>query len=274
MEIREAFQRTRYSLNGDYLKTYELFEELFKLSRRDILMYPTQQMKEKEVDQLFSIIQDLHKGKPLAYCLKKAYFCEIPLYVDERVLIPRYDTERSVEVIENILPNNGKMLEIGTGSGCVSIAVGHLFPDAEIIACDISLDALAVAQINKNNHRIKNIKLIQSDLFGSVSGNYDLIYSNPPYIAKDEIQTLDKSVVEYEPRQALDGGIDGLNFYRAIISEAHTHLKKNAYLVFEIGAKQARDVENLLKENHFTSIRIKKDFNGLDRVIYGRLENV
>lgn len=156
----------------------------------------------------------------------------------------------------------------------MAITLGRLFPDAEIWAADISEDALDVAKKNRNMHGAFNVNLIRSDLFSAIEGTYDVIYSNPPYISADEMRELDESVALYEPHLALEGGEDGLDFYRKIVEDAPRFLNPGGYLVFEIGAKQRKDIEKLLKDHDFSAIGSEKDFSGLDRVVFGRLENV
>lgn len=274
MEVKAAFEEACAALKGDRRRTYELFDGLFQLDQKALFMNPEKNLSEDEVSRLRLAVEKMVRGMPMAYVLKQAYFYGEAFYVDERVLIPRYDTERSVESILRLAPRAMRILEIGTGSGCVAITLGRLYPEAIIQAADISQDALDVAEINRKKHGASNVYLIQSDLFSSVEGTYDVIYSNPPYITADEMRELDKSVALYEPHLALEGGEDGLDFYRKIVEDAPRFLNPGGYLVFEIGAKQRKDIEKLLKDHDFSAIGSEIDFSGLDRVVFGRLENV
>ena len=274
MEVKAAFEEACAVLKGDRRRTYELFDGLFQLDQKALFMNPEKNLSEDEVSCLRLAVEKMVRGMPMAYALKQAYFYGEAFYVDERVLIPRYDTERSVDSILRLSPKAKRILEIGTGSGCVAITLGRLFPDAEIWAADISEDALDVAKKKRNRHGAFNVNLIRSDLFSAIEGTYDVIYSNPPYISADEMRELDESVALYEPHLALEGGEDGLDFYRKIVEDAPRFLNPGGYLVFEIGAKQRKDIEKLLKDHDFSAIGSEKDFSGLDRVVFGRLENV
>ena len=274
MEVKAAFEEACAALKGDRRRAYELFDGLFQLDRKALFMNPEKNLSDDEVSCLRLAVEKMARGMPLAYALKQAYFYGEAFYVDERVLIPRYDTERSVDSILRLAPQAMRILEIGTGSGCVAITLGRLYPDAIIDAVDISKEALDVAEINKKKHGALNVRLILSDLLFSIKGTYDVIYSNPPYITDDEMKELDESVALYEPHLALEGGEDGLDFYRKIVEDAPRFLNPGGYLVFEIGAKQRKDIEKLLKDHDFSAIGSEKDFSGLDRVVFGRLENV
>ena len=274
MEVKKAFEEACVALEWDRRRVYRVFDALFQLDQKTLLLYPEKNLTDGEIAELRRVIGDMAEGKPMAYALKQEYFYGKKFYVDERVLIPRYDTERSVDCILSLGAKAMRILEIGTGSGCVAITLGRLFPEAEVHGVDISTDALDVAKLNAKNHGVKNVFFTESNLLTQVHGSYDIIYSNPPYITAEEMENLDKSVVDYEPHGALYGGEDGLDFYRKITTEAPKYLNRGGYLIFEIGAKQKKDVEKLLREHHFSAIGCEKDFSGLDRVIYGRIENV
>ncbi|CAC9924806.1 protein-(glutamine-N5) methyltransferase [Aedoeadaptatus nemausensis] len=272
MELKEAFQLCMEALGpGEEIKAHDLLEELFNITRKDFILESKRELTTDETVLLKSVLIEVEGGKPLPYILNKAYFMGEAFYVDERVLIPRYDTEHSIDLIRSLNLKTPRILEIGTGSGCVAISLAKLFPDGEIISADISKDALDVASINKENHKVHNLKFIQSDLFDKIDDSFDLIYSNPPYISEKEMRELDKSVLDFEPHLALHGGKNGLDFYEAITKEARRYLKSDGYLVFEIGAYQGETVKKLLEDHRFKDIHIRRDFSGLDRVLYGRL---
>lgn len=272
MELKEAFHLCLESFGkSEEIKTYDLLEELLKVTRKDFILHPDRKLNPKETASLISVLEDVKKGMPLPYILHKAYFMGESFYVDERVLIPRYDTEHSIEIIRSLNLEAPNILEIGTGSGCVAITLAKLFPEGNIVSVDISKDALDVASINAKNHDVNNLQLVHSDLFDKIEDTFDVIYSNPPYISEKEMAALDKSVFDFEPHLALYGGEEGLDFYEAITKEARHYLNPNGYLVFEIGAYQGDAVKKLLEDHHFKDIQIRRDFSGFDRVLYGRL---
>ncbi|MDD7363326.1 MAG: peptide chain release factor N(5)-glutamine methyltransferase [Peptoniphilus sp.] len=275
MELKDA-RRSALKRLGDEpsYKIDAIFEELFGITRKDLIVEGDRMLSEAEMEALDSVIEEVERKKPLAYIFHRAYFMGEPFYVDERVLIPRYDTEQSIDAIEALELKEPKILEIGTGSGCVAITLSKRLKGSRVVACDVSKEALEVAAINKKRHGADRVDLVESDLFSAIEGRFDLIYSNPPYISKGEMQTLDESVSSYEPHLALYGGEEGLDFYRAIIREAQRHLYPGGYLVFEIGSGQGSAVSRLMTEGYFSGVEVRKDFSGLDRVVVGRLTNV
>jgi release factor glutamine methyltransferase len=227
---------------------------------------------------------------PIQYIIGHTQFCGIDIYVNENILIPRPETELLVEKVIELgrIKNKAlRILDLCTGSGCIAVAIAaHLWPpsgpdriegltkavsDCTIIASDISWPALEVARSNADKHKCSDrVEFIQSDLFESLTGKFDIIVSNPPYIAEFEFETLQKEVLR-EPRLALDGGEDGLEFYRSIISEAPAYLKPGGHILFEVGFGQAESVKEIIgSRGGFTVESILKDFNGIDRVIISR----
>ena len=205
---------------------------------------------------------------PLQYKFGGAFFCELPFYVNRHVLIPRFDTEKLVEAV---ILNAGRdkagvrVLDMCTGSGCIAVVLAK--HDFDVTAVDISRRALRVAKRNARLHDV-NIKIIQSDLFSNIVGKFDVLVSNPPYIKTAEIGKYDASTL-CEPRIALDGGADGLDFYRRIARGAGAFLPFGGKIFLEIDAKAAKEVETILRECGFCDIKIIKDSQGLASVIYG-----
>ena len=212
-------------------------------------------------------------------------FMGYDFYVDERVLIPRQDTECLVELaVESIQKKKVKLgqgyseaeqkstkvkvLDLCTGSGCIGISVAKLCPDAEVTLADISDGALSVAKKNAQN-LCADVTLVKGNLFENIKGRFDYILSNPPYIPSKVIEGLMPEVKEYEPRLALDGEADGLSFYRKIINEAPDYLNPNGRIYFEIGAEQGEDLTNLMNEKGFSEVKVHKDLAGLDRIVTG-----
>lgn len=215
---------------------------------------------------------------PVQYVMGHTEFCGLDFLVDERALIPRPETEILVDVAADIC--NGlrtaagkelNILDLGTGSGNIAIALTKKVADCKIIASDISDDALEVAKLNAERHGVSDrIKFIKSDLFKDIKGEFDVIVSNPPYISKPEFETLQKEVL-MEPHVALDGGNDGLDFYRKIISSAVSHMKKGGYIIFEIGFGQKKDICAIVeKESILKVMRVEIDHNEIERIVAAR----
>lgn len=274
MEIKDLIHLGRENLKDiEYADpNYEVSEIIYKLTGKD-LTYIHTHLNESVADgtilKFKEILGRRKKGEPLQYILNSAYFYGREYFVDRGVLIPRKDSEIPCEKIINLIKKNKlkDFLEIGVGSGCFSITV-NLETGINVKSVDISDDALKVAEIN--NERLNgNCNFFKSDLFSNVAGKFDIIYSNPPYIKSDVIDTLQREVKDFEPRLALDGGDDGLKFYRDIAKAAPLYLKEGAYLAFEIGYDQRADIENILRENNFINIESFKDYGDKDRVVIG-----
>jgi release factor glutamine methyltransferase len=211
--------------------------------------------------------------RPLQYLLGEWEFYGRPFKVDERVLIPRPDTEILVEQCKTLMLEieKPKILDIGTGSGAIAITLAKELPESEVLAVDISSDALEVAVLNRELNGATNLKFLRSDLFTNIKdGGYDLIVSNPPYIPQEEYDTLMPEVKGFEPRNALTDNGDGYYFYRKISEEAKKFLKCGGYLAFEIGYNQAEKVGKLISDNELELIGVIKDYGGNDRVVIGR----
>lgn len=212
------------------------------------------------------------KKEPFAYITNSKEFMSLDFYVDKNVLIPRPDTEILVEKVINLCSDNDKeyrILDLCTGSGAIAVSLAHYIPNCVITAVDISEPALKIASKNAKKHNVQNkIVFREFDALGNISilEKFDIIVSNPPYISKCDVLTLESNVKDFEPILALDGGKDGLDFYRNIVRYAPDMLEYNGILAFEIGYDQANDVSKLL-ENNFKEISIINDYAGNDRVI-------
>ena len=275
MKIKEALIEGR-----DYLKDLEYTDPIYETRRilSDLLnkdlsylvSHDEYLLDSKIENKYFEILEKRQKGIPLQYILGEEDFYGRTFKVIEGVLIPRQDTEISVEKILNIIENNqiNNMLEIGCGTGIVSISV-DLEISVDVTAVDISEKAIENTRINKEKLNSK-IKIINSDLFSNINEKFDLIYSNPPYIKSKEIDNLQVEVRDYEPKLALDGGEDGLFFYRSIIKSSPEFLNNKGFLVFEIGHDEAEDIYNLMKDKF--EVEVYKDLNNLDRVVVGQLK--
>ncbi len=218
----------------------------------------------KLIDAINKIVTERISGRPLWYCIGDTDFYGYTINVDERVLIPRPETETLVENALKIINKNSFVLDLCTGSGAIAIAI-QKESGAKVFAVDISQDAIDLAKENaiKNN---ADITFIKSDLFnGIIDQKFDVIVSNPPYIKSEDICTLQTEVKDFEPILALDGGNDGLDFYKRIANEVKNYLNENGAILFECGQGQAQDIKNLLVG--FKSVEIIKDYNQIDRII-------
>ena len=208
-------------------------------------------------------------GVPLQYLTREQNFCGLSLYVDERVLIPRQDTEC---LVEEVLRDGarGALLDLCTGSGCIPLALLKHGNFSCALGADISAEALAVAEINRARTGLP-LLLRQSDLFSEIPERFDVITANPPYIESAEIESLSVEVRNHEPRLALDGAADGLAFYRRLAAESGAHLKPGGRLYLEIGMSQGAAVASLLEAAAFSDIQIIRDLAGRDRIVKGSM---
>lgn len=247
-----------------------LLQFVLKIDRNEIIKKQSKEVEKKKEEEYKKAIEKIIEGLPLQYITNSQEFMKLEFYVNENVLIPQPDTEILVEEVMKIAKNENKqkILDICTGSGCIGISLAHYLEDSKITMSDISENAINIAKKNaKNNKVLDKTKFIQSDLFENINEKFDIIVSNPPYIETSVIKTLSKQV-QNEPKLALDGGKDGLVFYRKLIKEADEYLKDNGYLCMEIGYNQKEKVVELAKEtNIFSKIKVIKDLSGSDRVV-------
>ncbi len=224
-------------------------------------------------------INKLNNNIPIQYVIHKQEFMGYEFYVDENVLIPQPDTEILVEEVVKIAKEfikkhkkgeEIKILDLCTGSGAIGISLSKILGDnAFVTVSDISEDIIDIVEINSRKN-LANLGMVTSDLFDNIYGKYDIIVSNPPYIETDVIKTLSKEV-QNEPIIALDGGQDGLDFYRRIVKDAKKFLNENGFLALEIGYNQRESVEKLLKENNYKNIYSQKDLGGNDRIVVANI---
>lgn len=230
----------------------------------------------KEQENIFlGFIEDRLKGRPIAYIVNNREFMGLDFYVEEGVLIPRPDTEVLVEEIIELCKDRGNMdiLDIGTGSGAITVSIAKYIEKSNVTSVDISEIALEIGERNaKNNGVYEKIRFIKSDLFDNIKSEkiqFDIIVSNPPYIKKKDIEDLHIQVKDYEPYNALEGGVDGLDFYRKITEESKEYLKLGGILAYEVGYDQAEEVMKIMQNNGYNKIYTKKDLQGIDRVVIG-----
>lgn len=263
----DLFLRFSKGLGKQNLKDLKwLFQERLG---KDFFEWKNISLTEIEQAQLKSDVQELLTGKPLAYILGITDFYNCKIKVNEKVLIPRPETETLCEfILKENKDKNFETLDLCTGSGCIAIALAKNMSSFRLNACDISLDALCLAQENAVLNNVQ-VDFIQSDLLQNINQVFDIIVSNPPYLSELDLENAPKSVVEFEPNLALFGGKDGLNFYRKIAKTAPIKLKEKGLLYLEVGDKQAKDVSQILQEN-FCEIEIKRDLFGIDRFVKAR----
>lgn len=247
-----------------------LLEEVCGTDHNTLLCHGDREVSEKEEEQYRKTIEQRAQHVPLQHILGYQDFMGLRFQVNEHVLIPRQDTEILVEEAMRYLHDGMRILDLCTGSGCILLSLLHYSNDCEGTGVDISKEALQVAALNAELLGIK-ADFLKSDLYEKVTGKFDLLVSNPPYIERKVIPTLMEEVREYDPYIALDGGEDGLDFYRRIIGGAQDYLKRGGQILMEIGSGQAQAVSELLREAGFKEIDVCRDFAGLDRVVSGRL---
>ena len=241
---------------------------------RDLNLYATPAIEET----VQGFLRRRLAGEPVAYITGTWEFYGLPMVVTPDVLIPRMDTEVLVDTAKELLIGrkmDARILDLCCGSGCISCALGHELPASKLVAVDISASALEICRKNISLNRLTTrVLTMQADATFSPPlgiGQFDMLVSNPPYIASDEILTLDNSVRDYEPVWALDGGENGLRFYKSIIKFWKSVLRPGGYLLFEVGEGQAEAVKEMLLAGGFDSAETRQDTLGVDRVVFGRL---
>ena len=248
-----------------------LLEQTCGTDRNTLLVHGDREVNEREQQAYEEAIARRSRRIPLQQITGNQEFMGLAFQVNEHVLVPRQDTEILVEEVLRELQDGMRVLDLCTGSGCILISLLHYSNRCQGVGTDISPEALDVAR--KNGAALlgtdKEYTFVESDLFEQVEVRYDIIVSNPPYIRHEEIDTLMPEVRDYEPRIALDGGEDGLDFYRRIAIESPAHLNGGGRLYLEIGCDQGDAVQELLLQRGFREVNVVQDYAGLDRVVYG-----
>ena len=253
-----------------------LLQKVLGVDRLYILLNLDRVLSNDE-EQLFNkFIEERLNNRPIAYIVGNREFMGLDFYVQEGVLIPRPDTEILVEEVIELAKDKGKVniLDIGTGSGAITVSLAKYLENAKVTSVDISDIALEIGKRNAmENNVVDRIDFIKSDLFSALDKNvkFDIIVSNPPYIKREVIETLDKQVKDFEPYNALEGGIDGLDFYRAITTQAKDFLKEGGILAYEVGHDQSEDISKLMEMDGYTNIYTRKDLQQIDRVVIGNI---
>lgn len=284
MKIKEALKKANQILiqnNIDevFLKSRILLAHILNVEKEYLIIHDDEVLLSLQENEFFEKVNKLCSGVPIQYLTNSQEFMGFNFYVDKNVLIPQPDTEILVENVISIIKNLQKscqkeitVLDLCTGSGIIGVCLKKHLQNVNVLSSDISSNALEIAKKNANLQNVK-IDFIKSDLFENIDEKFDVIVSNPPYIKTDKINELSKEV-KNEPRLALDGGQDGLDFYRRIIKESTNFFRKTGYLALEIGYDQKEAVENLFKNFKYKEIKIFKDLSDIERVIIGKYENI
>lgn len=246
-----------------------LLESVCQTTTSDLLVHGDATVSKEQEEAYADRIVRRAQHIPLQHITGVAEFMGLEFLVNNRVLIPRQDTEILVEEVMRHLTDQSRILDVCTGSGCILFSLLHYSNGCTGVGVDLSWDALAVAERNRDRLEIEGAELIQSDLFEAVEGKFDFIVSNPPYIASDQIKELMEEVRLHEPVMALDGGEDGLFFYRKILEKGPAYLKRGGEMFLEIGYDQGKAVRELMERAGFGEVEVERDYSGLDRVIHG-----
>ncbi len=269
----------KHNIPNPRLDAEVLLGHLLDKSRLQLYLHFDMPVFQKDLTVFRELIKKRIERTPISYLTKHKEFMSLDFYIDERVLIPRPETEFIVETVLNSTNSNPqRILEIGTGSGIIAISLAVNMPECEIIATDISKEALVVAKKNRDTHSCEErITLMQGDLYEPIQSQnttkFHWIVSNPPYVASTERNNISSDVYEYEPHIALFAGNDGLAIIRRLIAEAPKFLLPKGQLIFEIGEKQSEHVKELLdKQSEFKDFQLINDYAGIERVVIASVE--
>jgi release factor glutamine methyltransferase len=273
VRILEVIQKTtpyleKQGIESPRLTIELLLAHLLKKKRMDLYVEFERELDEGTLAKLREMVRRRVAREPLQYITGEVEFCGLKFQVDKRVLIPRPETELLVELVAGRKPR--KIVDVGTGSGCIAIALAKKLPEAEITALDVSPEALEVARGNAAMHQFeKNIRFLEGDLLQALPDSFvvDAIVSNPPYIAAGELAKLPKEVRDFEPVRALAAGEDGLKVIRRLVMDARRILSPSGFVALEIGAGQRAAVEEIFGQQGQAVVDVVKDLQGHERVV-------
>jgi len=253
-------------IENSKLDSEYIISHVLRMSRLELNLHQEDEVAENDLSLIQSMISRRGKNEPLQYILGETDFYGLTFIVNEHVLIPRPETELLVEKIIKENPTAEEILEIGTGSGAIAIALAANIRNVKIMAVDISNEALQIARENAAKNNV-NINFCSSDVFENVTGKYDMIVSNPPYISEIVYETLPDEIKKYEPKNALLADQEGIYFYQKILQQAKEYLTEKGKIYFEIGYNLSESIKKVAKENGFRNIETVKDLNGFDRMM-------
>jgi release factor glutamine methyltransferase len=268
----------KFNIEWPHLEAEILLAHALGLKRIDLYIQHERILNKEELAKFKDLIKRREKKEPIAYITNNQPFMSLDFYVDQSVLIPRPETELLVGIIIDLIKNDSRLItiaDIGTGSGCIAVSLAKYLPQVKTIGIDASQEAIVIAHKNAVKHGLENrCEFRFGSLLDPLAEKVDMILSNPPYIQSDQIEKLQEEVAIWEPRDALDGGKDGLEYIRKIIEQAPAHLASEGKIYIEIGFDQKEKVKELARETgKYQEIRIIKDLSGKDRIFYGKTIN-
>lgn len=253
------------------LDAWYLLEYVTGFDKGYYYLHYQDELKEEQKSEYESLLRKRAERVPLQYITGRQEFMGLSFKVNSHVLIPRQDTEILVETARGLIHPGTRALDLCTGSGCIIISLKHFVPEMEAVGSDVSKQAILIAKENARANDV-SVEWVCSDLFQNLTGAFDVIVSNPPYIPTGDLEKLMPEVRDFEPRDALDGGLDGLNFYRRIIEGGRSFLNTGGQLLLEIGYHQGEAVSTMMKAAGYGQVRVIRDLSGLNRVVCGRKE--
>ncbi|RKD21993.1 release factor glutamine methyltransferase [Caminicella sporogenes DSM 14501] len=279
--LNEAVEKLKGKVFTPILDSEVLLSKILNKDRLYLIVNKEEQLTEEEYRKYKEIIDKRFQGMPVQYLTNNQEFMGLDFYVEEGVLIPRPDTEILVEKVINHIDNTKEynILDIGTGSGAITVSLAKYFVNSTVYSIDVSKKAISIGRKNADRHGVlSRIKFLKGSLFEpleeiDIKGKIDILVSNPPYIPSEEIEKLQIEVSKYEPRLALDGGKDGLYFYRKIIDKAPKYLRYNGFIALEVGHNQAGKVVEFMRKNGcYKDIEITEDLAGIERVVSAHIQ--
>ena len=277
--VRSAEFLTNKGVDSPRLQAELLLAHVLKLPRMKLYLNFERELSDAEVSSVRELVRRRGQREPLQHIVGSTSFCGLEIVVNRSVLVPRPETELLAELgwefLQQVVSGTGAptAVDFGTGSGCIAIAVAAKCPAAKVVALDASAEALALARQNAEQNEVGGrIEFLQSDGFAALSPGsvFDLIISNPPYIPSAEIETLQPEVRDFDPRVALEGGTDGLDFYRRLAAEAPTFIRQNGRIMLEFGDGQAADIRRIFEHQRWTTELVREDYTQRPRIFVAR----
>lgn len=275
MKILELYKNSSKELEQQGILTSKLdvkilLSYLLNIDSKELIMYFNQHIEQKFINTFNQLLKRRLNREPIANIVNKKSFWSYDFFVNENVLTPRNDSEILIEAVlsnYNNMQEGLKILDLGTGSGCLVLSLLKMYKNASGLAVDISEKALKVARQNAENLKINNIKFLKNNWNDNIEEKFDIIISNPPYIPTKEIKELEPEVNKFNPLLALDGGEDGLNCYRYLAKSLEKNLKENTKIFLEIGKNQEKDIEKIFNDNDYKMLKMYKDLAEINRIL-------